>query len=64
MAKDEEGDDPDALFLEKMYLIESSLEMLDELYRQFLEARLSPAWGAEAAAVAEWMRHDISQGAM
>ncbi len=64
VAKDEEGDDPDALFLEKMYLIESSLEMLDELYRQFLEVRLSPAWGAEAAAVAEWMRHDISQGAM
>lgn len=64
VAKNEDGDDPDALFLEKMYLIESSLEMLDELYRQFLETRLSPAWGTEAAAVAEWMRHDISQGAM
>lgn len=65
VAKDEAGDDPDGLFLEKMYLIESSLDMLDELYRQFLDVRLSPAaWSGEAASVAEWMQHDISQGAM
>ncbi|MCH5276297.1 MAG: hypothetical protein J1E80_00515 [Desulfovibrionaceae bacterium] len=64
IARNDEGDDPDALFLEKMYLIESSLDMLDDLYRQFLELRLAPAWEAEAAAVADWMRHDISQGAM
>ena len=65
VAKNEEGDDPDALFLEKMYLIESSLDMLDEVYRQFLMVRLDQtAWGREVQEVAAWMQHDISQGAM
>lgn len=65
VAKDEDGDDPDARFLEKMYLIENSLDMLDDLFRQFLDVRLSAAaWNAEAAEVAAWMQHDISQGAM
>ena len=53
------------LFLEKMYLIDLSLDMLDEMFRQFLVLRLdSAAWNREAAAVAQWMQHDISQGAM
>lgn len=64
IAKEEQGDDPDALFLEKMYLIESSLEMLDDVFRQFLDVRLSTAWNKEAADVAEWMVHDISHGTM
>lgn len=64
IARNDEGDDPDALFLEKMYLIESGLDMLDDMYRQFLDLRLTPAWEAEAKAVADWMRHDISQGTM
>lgn len=65
IARNEDGDDPDALFLEKMYLIETSLDMLDDVYRQFLEVRLSPAaWNREAAEVAAWMTRDLSQGAM
>ena len=41
------------------------LDMLDEMFRQFLVIRLAPAaWQAEAKAVADWMKHDISQGAM
>lgn len=64
IAKEEQGDDPDALFLEKMYLIESSLDMLDDLFRQFLDVRLSTAWNKEAADVAAWMVHDMSQGTM
>ncbi len=59
----EEGDDPDARFLEKMYLIETCLDMLDDVFRQFLDLRLSPRWHAEVANVAEWMQHDISRGA-
>ena len=48
-----------------MYLLDQALDMLDEMFRQFLTLRLSPAaWQAEAGAVAEWMRHDIRQGAM
>lgn len=50
----EEGD-LDALFLEKMYLIETGLEMLDDLYRQFLDKRLSHAWHEETRAIGEWI---------
>ena len=65
IAKDEEGDDPDARFLEKMYLMETGLGMLDDLFYQFLEVRLSPtAWDAEARDVAAWIQHDISRGTM
>jgi hypothetical protein len=51
----EEGDDPDAPFLEKMLLIENCLDLLDELYRQFLELRLSPDWNGELRAFKEWL---------
>ena len=52
----DDDDDPDALFLEKMYLIESGLNKLDAAYTQFLNLRLSNAWLQEAKAVSEWMR--------
>ncbi|WP_298068403.1 hypothetical protein [uncultured Mailhella sp.] len=65
ISREDEAEDPDALFLEKVYLIEQGLAMFDEMYRQFLEVRLEPArWMREVKAVAEWMRHDVSQGAM
>ena len=64
VSKEDASEDPDALFLEKMYLTELGLDMLDELYRQFLSVRLAPEWNREAAAVTQWMRHDISQGTM
>ncbi|WP_446425512.1 hypothetical protein [Mailhella sp.] len=65
VARDDGDEDPEGLFLEKMYLIDLGLDMLDEMFRQFLALRLDPAaWNREAAAVAQWMQHDISQGAM
>ncbi len=65
VARDDGDEDPEGLFLEKMYLIDLGLDMLDEMFRQFLVLRLDfAAWNREAAAVAQWMRHDISQGAM
>ncbi|MBR3880200.1 MAG: hypothetical protein IKJ34_01185 [Mailhella sp.] len=65
VTRDDGDEDPDAIFLEKMYLLDLGLDMLDEMFRQFLTLRLSPAdWQKEAAAVAQWMQHDISQGAM
>ena len=65
VARDDGDEDPEGLFLEKMYLIDLGLAMLDEMFRQFLVLRLdSAAWNREAAAVAQWMQHDISQGAM
>ena len=65
VARDDGDEDPEGLFLEKMYLIDLGLDMLDEMYRQFLVLRLDPAaWNKEAQAVAQWMQHDISQGSM
>jgi hypothetical protein len=52
---DKDGDDPDAFFLEKMYLLETGLEKLDAAYAEFLAVRLSASWPREAQAVARWM---------
>ena len=51
----EKDDDPDALFLEKLYLMEVCLELLDSCYAMFLEIRLSPRWDGEAREMAMWM---------
>jgi len=48
-------DDPDALFLEKMYLVETCLEKLDAVYAQFLSVRLSSGWLEEVQSVSRWM---------
>lgn len=51
----EEGDDPDAPFLEKVLLVENCLEFVDELYRQFLVARLSTNWTDELRGFRAWL---------
>ncbi|MCF8105874.1 MAG: hypothetical protein K9K64_10350 [Desulfohalobiaceae bacterium] len=51
----EEGEDPDARFLEKMYLIEKSLEILDEIFALFLELRLSSDWSRIQKEMREWI---------
>lgn len=56
LAKKEEGDDPDASFLEKMYLVEQCLDLVDDLYRHFLSVRLAPQeWAKEVKDVAAWI---------
>ena len=48
--------DPDALLLEKIYLMEICVGLLDGLYAQFLDLRLSPGrWEEEVAAMRQWM---------
>ena len=54
----EEDDDPDAIFLEKIYLIELCLQLLDACYALFLSIRLSDAWVAESREMAAWMTHN------
>ena len=51
----EEGEDPDARFLEKMYLVEKSLEFLDSVYHDFLRVRLGDGWKDEVVRVRAWM---------
>ncbi|MCQ2445021.1 MAG: hypothetical protein MJ061_06010 [Mailhella sp.] len=63
--KSDASDDPDAIFLEKMYLLEQGTSMIDSVFAEFLSVRLAPErWKEEAAMVAKWMRHDISGGTM
>lgn len=54
----EEDDDPDALFLEKMYLVEICLGFLDACYRDFITLRLSSEWNEELREMAVWMQAD------
>ncbi len=51
----EEGEDPDARFLEKMYLIDRCLEVLDLAFSSFMERRLESDWGREVQAVKAWI---------
>jgi hypothetical protein len=51
-----DGDeDPDALLLEKFYLMEVCASLLDDLYARFLRLRLSPAWQKEVDDMRQWM---------
>ena len=45
----------DAMLLEKIYLMEVCLGLLDSLYARFLQLRLSPQWQQEVADMRQWM---------
>lgn len=53
--KADADDDPDALLLEKIYLIESCVELLDSLYGQFLNTRFGSDWDNEVSAMQAWL---------
>ena len=54
--KDRGDDDPDARVLEKLFLVEQCLELLDGVYREFLAVRLGPAkWAEETRSLREWI---------
>ncbi|MBI9081080.1 MAG: hypothetical protein JEY79_15240 [Pseudodesulfovibrio sp.] len=53
--KDDEGDDPDAKFLEKMFLLDRGLEMIDIVFAQFLVIRMSKNWIEETAKIKLWI---------
>lgn len=54
----DKDDDPDALFLEKMFLIEKCLELLDETFVKFVGLRTGPKWREEADKIKEWIARD------
>jgi hypothetical protein len=47
--------DPDALFLEKISLVEGCLELMDILYLRFLDIRLDNGWPEEVKRLRQWM---------
>lgn len=51
----EPDDDPDAAFLEKIYLMDLCLGLFDACYQQFLDVRLSRHWESEIRDMADWM---------
>ncbi len=53
--KNDEGDDPDTKFLEKMYLLEKFFEMLDSVFQQYLSLRMSSTWQQEASKISHWI---------
>lgn len=50
-----DDDDPDARVLEKLFLVEQCLELLDGVYQEFLSVRLSVKWAEETRTVAAWV---------
>jgi hypothetical protein len=57
--RSEEGDDPDAKVLEKLYLIEKAAGFFDALYSQFLTIRLGQGWQGELSDFAEWLQEGV-----
>ncbi|MBQ7586307.1 MAG: hypothetical protein IJU40_08685 [Desulfovibrionaceae bacterium] len=52
---DDQKDDPDALLLEKIYLLEVGVNLLDSLYRTFLNLRFSDNWDAVVVNIRNWL---------
>ena len=55
----EEGEDPDARVLEKLFLVEKCAAFIDTLYSQFLTVRLGSGWTGELSDVAEWLKEGV-----
>ena len=51
----EEGEDPDARILEKVYLTEKCMAYVDTAYARFLELRFSPHWKEETTRLRRWL---------
>jgi hypothetical protein len=48
----------EALFFERMYLLDEGLQLFDSLFAAFLSARLGPTWNGEMAKVGEWLAEE------
>jgi hypothetical protein len=51
----EEGEDPDARILEKIYLLEKCTGYVDTVFAKFLDLRFSPQWKEETARLRRWL---------
>ena len=54
----DEDDDPDAKFLEKIYLIERCLDCIDSVYAEFLNLRFSREWPEEISRFRSWLARE------
>lgn len=51
----EEGSEKEAVFYERMYLLEQALQMFDSLYASFLTERLSEKWSETESNIRQWL---------
>ncbi len=56
--REQEGDDLDGIFLEKLYLVEKAVLFIDAVYAQFLSLRLSSEWPEEVNGFKQWLYQD------
>jgi hypothetical protein len=57
----EKGEDPEALFYERIFLVEKPVAIMSALFLRYLEARLSPTWEAEEfPSLIKWVREGVS----
>ena len=60
----DEVSEKEALFYERMHLVETGLQLFDSLYSTFLALRLTPEWQREQEAIMEWLAvEDGARGA-
>lgn len=59
--KIDEDEDQDAQLLEKIYLWEIGLKLIDGLYKQFLDIRLNPTWNREIQDMNIWIESITNQ---
>ncbi|WP_457573580.1 hypothetical protein [Desulfolithobacter sp.] len=63
VAASDEGNDPESLegrILERISLLEELTGLIDELYRMFLEIRVSDLWPAELKNIRDWVNQATS----
>jgi hypothetical protein len=54
----DEESEREAVFYERMFLLERGLQLFDSLYADFLRSRLGSGWAKEDAQIEEWLASD------
>lgn len=52
------GSEREALFFERMYLLETGFQLFDSLFATFLQERLSSDWGTTRGTIQRWLEAD------
>ena len=54
----EQPEDMEGMVLEKLFLYEKPFKFIDELYRRFIELRLSDKWKAVLSELKKWIQSE------
>jgi hypothetical protein len=54
----DESSEREAVFYERMHVLEEGLQLFDSLYAAFLKERLAEEWGQKTGAIREWLFED------